>query len=93
MHVHIAIACIYANYKHLYERLNVWPRIALMEAAKKTGNLFYKQDIQKRVAELGIKNVFKEGPWVEPFDKKHGTLSWNLEPTGCGIWRTRLHSL
>ncbi|KAL4983860.1 hypothetical protein BDW68DRAFT_181210 [Aspergillus falconensis] len=75
----------------LYERLNVRPCIALMEAAEKTGNLFYKEDIEKRAAELGIDDLRKEGPWIELFHKTHGTLSWNLEPTGRGIW-TRLRS-
>ncbi|KAL5048110.1 hypothetical protein BDW71DRAFT_196484 [Aspergillus fruticulosus] len=75
MHVQIVIACIYATYKGLYERLNLRPCIALMETAEKTGNLFYKEDIEKRAAELGIDGLRKEGPWIELFHKTHDPLT------------------
>ncbi|GES63906.1 hypothetical protein P170DRAFT_454714 [Aspergillus terreus] len=91
MHVQIAIAAIYCNYKSLYEWLNIRPSIGPMEAAEKVGNPFYKEDLEKRAAELGITDLWEEGPWIEQFDERHGTLSPNLEPTGRGIW-TRLRS-
>ncbi|BCS24969.1 uncharacterized protein APUU_41413A [Aspergillus puulaauensis] len=90
MNLQIAITAIYCNYKGLYERLNMRPSIGLMEAAEKVSNPFYKSDLEKRAAELGISNPWNEGEF-RPFDDVHGTLSYNLEPTGCGIW-TRLRS-
>lgn len=94
MHTQIAITAIYCNNKSLYESLNIRPHIGPMEAAKKVANPFYKEDLERRAAELGITDVWEGGngaPWVEPFDEIHGTLSDDLEPTGCGIY-TRLRS-
>ncbi|PLB50086.1 hypothetical protein P170DRAFT_454714 [Aspergillus steynii IBT 23096] len=91
MHGQIAIAAIYCDYKGLYEWLRIRPSIGLMEAAEKVGNPFYKQDLERRAAELDITDLWQEGPWMEPFDEKHGTVGPDLEPTGRGIW-TRLRS-
>ncbi|KAL4910843.1 hypothetical protein BDW74DRAFT_184508 [Aspergillus multicolor] len=91
MHVQIAIAAIYCDYQGVYEWLQIRPSIGPMEAAEKVGNPFYKQDLERRAAELGITDLWKEGPWIEPSDETHGTLGNDLEPTGRGIW-TRLRS-
>ncbi|KAH8434274.1 uncharacterized protein LDX57_011912 [Aspergillus melleus] len=91
MLVQIAIAAIYCDYKNVYDSLKVRPCIALLFAAEKVGNPFYKQDIERRAAELGITDLWKEGPWIEQFGETHGTLGLDLEPTGSGI-TTRLRS-
>ncbi|KAL4812715.1 hypothetical protein BDW67DRAFT_188398 [Aspergillus spinulosporus] len=87
MHTQIAIAAIYCNYQGLYEKLMLGP----MLAAEKVTNPFYKEDLEKRAAELGIRDLWSTNPWIEPYEWRHGTLSYNLEPTGRGIW-TRLRS-
>lgn len=91
MHAQIAIAAIYCDYQGLYEWLKVRPSIGFMEAAEKVCNPFYKQDLERRAAELGISDLWLEPPWIQQYDEKHGTLGPDLEPTGRGIW-TRLRS-
>lgn len=94
MQLQIAVTAIFCNYKNLYEWLNIRPHPALLEAAEQMGDPFYIKDLEKRAEELGITDTWKEAngkPWVETFNKTHGTLSRDLEPTGCGIYM-RLHS-
>jgi hypothetical protein len=90
MHVQIAIAAIYCDYRGLYKSLNVRPSGGLVEAAEQVGNSFYREDLEKRAEELGISDPYEEQPWIH-WDKLHATLSLDMEPTGVGIY-TRLRA-
>ncbi|CAG8898517.1 unnamed protein product [Penicillium egyptiacum] len=90
MHVQIAIAAIYCDYRGLYESLNVRPSAGPTEAAEQVGNSFYREDLEKRAKELGI-NPANEEPVIYSGDETHATLALDMEPTGVGVY-TRLRA-
>ncbi|KAG8158399.1 hypothetical protein KVR01_011521 [Diaporthe batatas] len=87
MRLQVAHACIVADYRMQYDKLQIRPSWILWQEAKNSHNPYYKEDLERRSAELGfdVSSTSEEnkvlGAYINPW-----CTNRDKEPTDRFLW-------
>lgn len=88
MRLQIAHACIVADYREQYDMLQIRPSWVLWWEARNSHNPYYKEDLERRAAELGFDiSSLEEKNKVVSADINRFCTNRDKEPTDRFLWR------